>query len=179
MAVAVPISIEQITGWLTSVRTRISRLLEVERRIGADSTIRAQDFSTPIQMAHLARSRIPRNYSFYNPDGISTTGVSFTTILQTKHTVSAATTSTLDLIARAGGNGQVRVTITDGSNTDTHTFTTTGSESTYSDTLDISGFFANAECTITVEMLASSLSDTATLYGLFIAPQNMTSSDLA
>jgi|14BtaG_2_1085337.scaffolds.fasta_scaffold11791_5 hypothetical protein len=177
MAVTVPTSIESIAGFLSSLRTRISRQLAVERRNGAKSIIRAEDFNFPILMAHIARSRIPRNYSFYNPDGISTTDTSFMTVLQTKHTVSAATTSTLDLIARAGGGGQVRVTITDGSNTDTHTFTTTGSESTYSDTLDISGFFANAECTITVEMLASS--GTETLYGLFIAPQNMTSSDLA
>lgn len=177
MAITVPTSLESIAGFVSSLRTRVSRDLEVERRIGSRSTIKAEDARAPILMAHIARSRIPRNFTFYSPDGIETTQSSFAPVFQVAHTISSATTSTLDLIARAGGSGLVRVTITDGSSTDIHTFTTTGSESTYSDTLDISGFLANAECTITVEMTASS--GTLTLYGLFIAPQNMTSSDLA
>lgn len=177
MAITVPTSLESISGFTSSLRTRVNRDLEVERRVGAGSTIRAEDANAPILMAHLARSRIPRNFAFYTPDGISTDHNAFLTVLTTKHTISAATTDTLDLIVRASGDGQVRVLITDGSTTDNRTFSTTASEATYSNTLDISGMFANAECTITVQLKATTGSEN--LFGVFIAPQNMTSSDLA
>ena len=108
----------------------------------------------PVALLHLARSVIPRGWSWYHPTGIGTTSASYAEIAQTITTLAPATSTTLDVVARTSGSGSVRVTITDGTNSDNVVLASSGSEATRTGTLDVSSFIAGAPCVVTLDALA-------------------------
>lgn len=174
MAVNVPTSIASIV----SGRVRPNRFGALgSRRLGIGDTIRARELVRPVALLHLARSAIPRGWSWYHPTGIGTTSASYAEIAQTITTLAPATSTTFDVVARTSGSGSVRVTITDGSSSDNVVLSSSGSEATRTGTLDVSSFIANAPCVVTLDALASS--GTVTVFGVALTPQRLTASDIA
>lgn len=174
MAVNVPTSIESITLG----RVRPNRYGGTGRlRLSSGSSIQSRELVACVALGHLARSVQPRGWSFYTAAGLGTASTFYLTAVRTITTLPPASSATWDLIVRASGSGDVRVSITDGSSTDTATIATSGSEATYTDTLDVSGLIAGASCLVTVELQATT--GTITLYGATTTPQPLTSSDIA
>lgn len=174
MAVNVPTAIDDVV----SGRVRPNRFGSLGRnRLGSGDTIRSRELVRPVALLHLARSVQPRGWSWYHPSGIGITSAGYSDIGETIITLPPAVSSTLDVVVRASGSGSVRMTITDGTNSDNVVLSSSGSESTLTGTLDISSFVAEAACLVTLAALASS--GTVTVFGSSVTPQRLTASDIA